>query len=321
MSSITVFTAAEALEAAKATADCFTLEAKKETKKYTGNSFFLNNKLKNIKHNGVAKAKADPWITSGDVDIPLFAVQDPSQKKKGTEDYKPRLTFKVSLGGALGEMIKTLQPQWIAAVNGAIESGVIPKKEGRQIHDLLKLKYSEEHPTTPGALMEDPNVVLSVDFGLYPEKYPLAFLQGKPKTTILDFNKRVEVDGKVSYGPATVIGEDGAEVPVNEKNLHLFIKPGSVLKKVRLDMCSTSVSAYWISCKIHAQELIIKPGGGGGFDDNEDSGSSAAATTTAPAAAATTDTTTPTDGANDGANDNNVAPVDAGTAASAIDEI
>jgi len=241
-------------------------------------------------------------------------VMDPSKKEDGADAYKPKLTFAKSTAGDVGALLDSLNSQFHNRIEAHYAAGTIKKTDQRKIHDIIKYRRGEQAKKNPGEIYEDPICELKINFDKFPDNYFIDWLKGKQKTQILDYDKQQIVDGKIVFGPATVVNEAGVEEPVSFENLHKFITVGSVLKRGRAELTSTSVSQYWISMQINAQELVIKTGGGGGFleEDADDFYDPSQHQTTEGG-------NTANGGTAEGSE--NVTPVDESTAAEAINNI
>lgn len=281
MSTIKVFTAEEALAAVKEQGDkVLSVIKKKDTKPGKAGSFFLN-----VKFHGIAGVpKADGWFSVKD--WPIAAVQDPAKKRAGSEETKPQISVKISQAGAFGQFMMALQPIWRAKIQELIDSKQIVLGR-RLVHDLVQLTISEKAEENAGQPLDDPilRVKMADREEKFPATYPVAILQNKPKTEVMDFRTGVETDGITTYKPATIIDESGREVPVSFANMHKFITPGSYLRRGRISITSVAVSEYWISVQITINKAVIEPGGAGGFDDGFDA---PAAKPTAPVTAVAT---------------------------------
>jgi hypothetical protein len=275
-STITVFTGAEVLAAATATEQAgkpfFTVSkkgGKDADKKYKGGTTFLNVKFHGFKtKEGKDIPKAEGWV--GLTDIPIQALPDPKKRKPGTEDIKPQISATVSSLGDFGKALMIAQKQWRPAIQALEEAKAIPKKK---IHDLVQLTISENAEEKAGEPLDDPIFRGKIaDYGeKFPDTYPIAILAGKPKTEILDYRTGRKVDGKAVYDPATVLDDNGKQVPVDFTNIHKFITKGSILRYGRLIMNSVAVSQNWTSMQFHFTRLIIEPGKPTEFSDDSDS--------------------------------------------------
>lgn len=263
----TVFTTKEVVDALDKNENCFQIiQRTGERKTFKGGTYFLDNKVTDIEHDGKVYAKADIWV-SHEEEFPISAVTPPELKKPGMEENKPTISFKKSVSGHLGEMFDKLNTQFHSRVDALCESKAIVKG-ARRVHDIMQYKISENAAENPGGDLEDPIGRIKIEEGNFSPKYPLKFLAGKPKTVILDFDKSYTDDnGIVRYHPATVINDAGEEEALCHANMHKFITPGSICKRIRISIGSTCVSGSWISAQISGQEIIIQSGDEGGFTD------------------------------------------------------
>lgn len=265
--SIKVYTAEEALAAVQANPNkVLTAEKKKDDKPCKGGSRFLN-----AYWTVGADVKKDGWFSIEN--IPLSdGIADPSNKNDKRNDFdgtRLQLQTSVSRAGAFGQFLNLLNPGWRTYVDSLIKDGVI-NANGKKVHDLLQLTLSDNNEKTPGAKIEDPIIRFKIDFGTFPQLYKHKFLVGQPKTQIFDFRTEYTDDkGNKQYKPAMVKDPaTGADVPVNEKNIHLFVTKGSVLRKGRIMITSLAISQSWISLPIYINRAVIEPGAEEGFSDD-----------------------------------------------------
>jgi len=264
---IKVFTAEEALAAAKAdVSKVLTIEKKKVSKLYKGTEFL------NAQWNIGASVKKEGWYNIEDVEL-TDGIADPANKDDKRNEFDGiRLHLQTTLSrcGPFGEFLMTLNPQWRKQVTDMGNNNVIDI-EGRKIHDLLQLNLSRKNEKNPGGKIEDPIIRFQVEFYPFPAKYPHSFLRGLPKTQFFDARTEYKDEkGVTQYKIATVTRDDGSEEPITEANVHKFVTAGSKIVKARLMMHSVPVSSSWVSLPIIANRVVLMPGGAGGFSDDED---------------------------------------------------
>ena len=226
--------------------------------------------------------------------VKIQACRNPATAGGAMANAKPTISARFSQLGADNEyFLRALQDAWIKRVNENLVKPDPDSKDGemlmdtldgtRKIHDIGQWKYSnktqvkgKDGKLLKGALMvddngkEDPIMRWKLAFGkTFHEKCPYGPLRGKSKCVIRDANKPIVENGKPTFAIATVV-VDGVEQQIDEKNVHLFITPGSVLIKGRYLIDSASQSETWITLDIPMIEAVIRPGTGAeGFDDEE----------------------------------------------------
>ncbi len=262
---IKVYTAQIALAAVKANPNgIIVAEKKKEDKVFKGTRFL------NMRYNIGADVRKEGWFSVENI-LLSDGVADPNNEKDPRNEFEGvrlQLQTKLSTAGDFGQFLMLLNAPWRQTVASLAESGTI-NIGNRKIHDLLQLTLSENNEKNPGALIDDPIIRFKMDFKPFPATYPITFLRGLPKTQIFDYRTEyLDERGIPQYKPAMVTDPNtGKDVPVTEKNVHLFITAGSILRKGRIMMTSLAISQSWISHPIHINRAIIEPGPPAGFSD------------------------------------------------------
>ncbi|SIP85981.1 Hypothetical protein PACV_266 [Pacmanvirus A23] len=272
--SIKVFTAQEALASAQIDASrVLTIKAKKENKYHQGTRFF------DAKWNIGQHTNKEGWFSVEDIPLtagiaaPGTKETNPSAEFEGT---RLQLTTKLSKAGKWGQFLNLLDPEWDSQVNRLAGEGVIDL-DGKKIHALMQKSFSKktkakdaEGKSLAGRPLEDPTIRFKIDFKPFPAKYPHKFLVGVPKTQIFDYRTRtVNEKGQEQFKLATIIDDDGREVPVTADNVHKFVTSGSTLKKGRIMMNSVSESSSYVSLTPIITRAVIEPGAEEGFDDED----------------------------------------------------
>lgn len=252
---------ATALETGK---PVLTIQKKKTHKMYKGTYF-----LDAFYRLSDAVPKSSGWFHIKDIPL-TTGVADPADKDDQRNEFEgTRLNVQTnrSVSGTLGVAIDKLEGQWQAQVADGIKTGTIII-DNQKIKSLMQYKTSKKNKTTPNAPIDDPPLRIKIDFDPFPKTFVPSFLAGKPRTQLFDFDKQYTNDkGEIAYREATVIVDD-KEVAVGEKNVHLFITDGSIIKTGRIMMTSVSVSDGWISMPINLITAVIQRGGEGGFEDD-----------------------------------------------------
>lgn len=261
--SIKVFTAQECLKAINDDpSKILTIEKKKDDKEYSGTRFM--NAYYNIGDN----IKKDGWFSIENVAL-SNGYADPADKQDKRNTYKgtrEQLETTVSKAGDFGQFLLKLNPEWIKQAKHIVETD--KKADGQKPHELLQSVLSKKNETNPCGPIEDPIVRFQVDWKNFPAKYKHKFLAGQPRTQFFDYRtKYTDENGKVQFKPAVVIGDDGSEEPVNDKNAHKFITKNSIIRHGRLNAPSVPISQFWISHPCIMTRCVIEPGVEDGFSD------------------------------------------------------
>jgi len=264
---IKVFTANELLVALKEhPGEVLGVETKKETKRYVGGVKYLS-----VFFNIGEFRKREGWFLIENVELSI-GVADPNNKndkRNELEGSRMQLQTSLSKAGDMGQALRLLDAEWKESIRRLVANNSIAMG-ARKVHELMQFTLSEENKTNPGGVIEDPIIRFKVNFGLFPPKYRYTFLVGKPKTQFYDYTKKyTDTNGKVQYCAATVINSEGKEEPVSEKNLHLFVTNGSVLRSARIMISSGAISQSWISLPIEINRAVIEPGCLAGFSDED----------------------------------------------------
>jgi hypothetical protein len=262
---IYVFSAAELLAGVTANPDTvLTIEKKKDDKVFKGTRFL------NLFWNIGNKTRREGWFKFENIAL-TDGMADPTNLQDKRNQYdgtRLQLQTTVSNAGDYGKALLALNPHWRAKIEKMAGEKII-NLTGRKIHDLVQLTLSEDNEKNPGKPLEDPIIRFKVDFGTYPATYPHKFLAGQPKTQFFDFDKPyLDQNGQTQYRAATVVDPaTGKEVPVNTKNVHLFVTPGSVIMFGRVNASSVPISQSWASLPITINRCVLKQGGPAGFSD------------------------------------------------------
>ena len=279
--SIKVFTPAEYLAAINADSAGFLLiEKKKEEKVYKGTRFL------NAWFNVGASKRSNGWFQIEDVLIPM-GIADPADKTDKRNEFEgTRLQFAstVSKAGTFGQLLSKLQPEYRKQIDALVAAGTI-NLAGKTVRDIITVVHGPNSKNA-GQPIEDPYISLKIDFDPYPATFKPAFLAGLPRTQILDWRTRtVDANGVEQFQPAKVMNEAGVEELVNDKNLHKFVTPGSIIRRGRVNIPSVTVFKDGISMPINAARMIIEPGNAAKFSDDAPVNAAALKTALAPAVA------------------------------------
>lgn len=263
--SVKVFTAQEALKAVNDdSSKVLVAEKKKDDKTYKGTRFL------NAYYNIGTDAKKEGWFSIENVEL-SNGVADPNNKEDKRNEYEGtrlQLETTVSKAGDFGEFLLKLNPEWKKLVTQLSEAGTINMKD-RKIHGLVQSTLSDENKTNPGGVLEDPIVRFKIDFDAFPQKYKHKFLVGQPRTQFFDYRTRyVDENGREQFKAATVVNDNGEEELVTDKNMHLFITRGSIIRRGRIMMPSIAVSQSWCSHPIVMNRCVLEPGSEDGFSDD-----------------------------------------------------
>lgn len=213
------------------------------------------------------------WFKVTD-EIPLRGMADPNNKDDKRNKFEgTRLTLecKLSNSGYMGKYLNIVNKVWLMHVNQLVsEKAFILGRRG--IKPLLQTHTSMENPTEPNAPIDDPAVRFSISTGKFSERHYIEFLRGRPETEFLDAaNAMTDSKGKTIYS-SPMVKVDGKSVPLDWKNIHLFVKYGSRLMPGSIiHASSASVSQAWVAVSIMIHRAIIKPPVSySGFDDDDD---------------------------------------------------
>ncbi len=246
--------------------------------------------------------KVDPlYVQFNDVVI-TAAIGDPTdmstERAKSLAKYpamRLRLTSTVSKGGLFG--------QWIDLADVCFENyanairAVNPLAGGGKKRSILHRSYMKDGKEV---VISDPEfqfdlqlVELSgMNYGqvsVFSQKHYITPLRGTPKCTLLEWS--LGADGKeVLSEPKVEV--NGVMVPVDFKNIHLWITPGSVIKRGRVfvDACE-SASALSCPLRLHWAAIEINRKTGVIEDDYVPSASLASQLGVTPVAAAAAEPT------------------------------
>jgi hypothetical protein len=264
--SIVVYTEAEALNAVKSwPASVISLRKKKDNKAHRG-CIFINVKwnLRSPTTNG------DGWFSFKNAQLSRGITAPEMVKAGGGEQHEGvrlQVRFRKSGMGDIGVFLGLLQPYYEKAVAAAIADGTIVVKK-QEVHTLVNLNYEPDHKEHPNEPIEDYNVSFKLDFEKFSENYPNAYLKGKPKTQIYDATKvYTDAAGRPQYELATVLNNEGKPELLDAKNVHKFLRKGSVVVSGRVFIPSLCVSQTWVSMAMTANRLDVIPGPEDGFSD------------------------------------------------------
>lgn len=238
--------------------------------------------------------------------IPLVSIKSPEEHikkeaEKGKTFRRLQVKMRTSECGAYGEATTHYSNEFTAMVTKYVDS----LTEQTDKHELKRKKVkgaaqthvSKTAKENAGAVIDDPYITHNVDFDArWPDRHPRKSLQGKPKTILLDYDKKSidPVTGAITFEPAMVEDDDGNLVPVTNDNVHKFINNGAMLFRGRAYFDGVCASASVISQVKHCVYLVVKRGGDGvGTDDIEYASPEEIAAARAAAAAAAAVTTPP----------------------------
>ncbi len=265
--SITVFTTSELLAAFNATPDgIINFSKKPDDKSYKGTKFV------NVTWNIGDKKKASGWFGIGD--IPLSnGVADPkdtADPRNEFEGTRLQLQTTLSQAGEFGKFLVAFNPHWRKAIQTWSQQPGNLSIGSRKIHDLLQDKLSERNEKNPNAPIEDPIIRFKMDFSKFPAKFRPACLAGQQRTQIYDYRQRYTDENEGIRFRAAMIRDPatGADVPVTEHNVHLFITRNSIIRYARLYIQSVPFSSSWVSLPMLLTTVVVEPGGPEVFLDN-----------------------------------------------------
>jgi hypothetical protein len=248
----------DAIKALDADPANFIIERKKgANKKYKGSEF-----LRSL-FSTEGFPRQESWFTIND----SIEITRSMAKPGDSEDYRAefegtRLIIQttVSKAGQFGQFLMKLQPIYEAAINKMAADGQIDISK-RSVHQLVQTHYGDNHPSMAGEPIDDPVIRLQIKFDNFPAKYPITWLQNKPKTTLWDHSK-VTPAGK--YELLTPPSGDA----LSADNVHQVILAGAVIKRMRVMASSVILSSSWVSMPFIIHEAIIQPAGDSGFEDD-----------------------------------------------------
>ncbi len=193
--------------------------------------------------------------------VPLKAISEPNPETK--EWKRLQLVTTYSKCPTLGKFMDIMDKQWKTAVDVAISDKTIVLSKtgaGNQVLDLVQRnRANDDDEEGEPILLESPIVRFKICFDNYKSNHPLAHLRGKPKTIFKD-SKKVQMDkgtGRVTYGLATVMDDNGNETAVTADNIHKLITRGCVAKKIRVHFESANKSKSGIALTRYASEVVV----------------------------------------------------------------
>ena len=247
---------------------CLVITGKTDNQPHSSGTRFLNARITTAK-----VTSAEPLITFRDMFIPRGIadpanVKDPRNKYKGT---RSNIEVTMSTAGIVGETFALLDDEFKAEMNAYTTAN--PKHMIDKKHHPFVNRVCGSQSKTPGEDIKDPTIHFKMAFDRFPATHYNPALRNQVKTTIRDFKKPINKNGKIiEFAPATVKvkGPDGVEreVPVNEENMHLFITDGSVAKFMRVYASSVAISSLYASLPLLINNIVIEGGGECKFEED-----------------------------------------------------
>jgi hypothetical protein len=238
------------------------LKKNKDGKTYKGGVEYLQAKFVVGADNARGLVRLQDITVTADIREPA----DDEEERKGTN-----IETDLASSGVLGKMMVALNTEYMRQVNALITEGkFVPGLN--LVRPMIQTHYSNKCPIAElkGKKIQkngvdSPKIRMSLDFSTYPDTFPIKEFRGLPKTVVYDFRTgKVDANGRIVYEVAKVNG-----MPVNDSNVHEFIKRGSVIRDGRLSLDTLSSSNFGVSFKKIATKLVVEPATPISYDDEE----------------------------------------------------
>lgn len=175
------------------------------------------------------------------LNIPIsFGAPTPESSLSGPDATKTTVCTTLSQSGDLGRALEVLEQEYLAQLaNPDTIAKLWTKKTPPHISSHIKRAYGDQarDQTKVGQPIADPRVVLTFDFGNFPDKFNPT-LAGKPRSTVYDWKTRaIGADGKETFQERV----DATGQRARMANASQLLPSGDIIRRIALMVDSATV--------------------------------------------------------------------------------